>query len=67
MDGKWGDGANGANVRSHVEEVQEKGHESATNLNVEVAVKDAKETSKKSRSATLTAVDVSSLEIFKFH
>ena len=54
-------GANGANVRSHVEEVLGKGHESATNLNLMVAGKNAKETSKKSRNATLTVVDVSSL------
>lgn len=57
-------GVNGVNVRSRVEEVVEKGHEGATNLNQEVAGKNAKEKTKKSRSVTLTVVDVSSLKIF---
>ena len=60
-------GVNGVNVRSRVEEVVEKGYEGATNLNQEVAGKNAKETNKKSRSATLTVVDVSSLNIFNFY
>ena len=55
-------GVNGVTARSRVEEVIGKGHESATNLNLKVAGKNAKETSKKSRSATLTVVDVSSLK-----